>query len=367
MGVQDEFKEDNFMRVTRRTNTARVLAHVLAPQLNAILGRSSGTPQVEAIDGQGWSNFTLKVSFKNEPRDFILRLSEKAPTAEARLCRSVLHLEKEYAILSQLQGFSFVPKLLSGGIGSIVLDIPGKGLKEYGFMMEEMIPYKSASECRTLNDRLPYILEQLGEVCREIHKISVPGYGIDFNAAQGSFSHSTFEGFVRSKIDTIRHSPISFAMMRWLEARAEELIKIDPEPKLFHRDLLGNTGNYLVDNEHNVRSIIDWEFAGSGAAFQYEVASMVYVLARDGHSAERIERDLHAVLRGYGMSLAEYRNNYERDVETVVLMNSISAMIKFAELKKRDAVAQEPWRKVFAERAESVCARSFARDRVGVG
>ena len=94
---------------------------------------------------------------------------------------------------------------------------------------------------------------------------------------------------------------------------------------------------------------------------------MVYVLARDGYSAERIERDLQAVLRGYGMSLAEYRSNYERDVETIVLMNSISAMIKFAELKKRDAVAQEPWRKVFAERAESVCAQSFARDRVGVG
>ena len=131
MGVQDEFKEENFMRVTRRTNTARVLAHFLAPQLHAILGRSSGTPQVEAIAGQGWSNFTLKVSFKNEPRDFILRLSEKAPTAEARLCRSVPHLEKEYAILSQLQGFSFVPKLLSGGIGSIVLDIPGKGYTEY--------------------------------------------------------------------------------------------------------------------------------------------------------------------------------------------------------------------------------------------
>lgn len=367
MGVQDEFKEDNFIRVTRRTNTARVLAHFLAPPLHAILGRSSGLPRVEAIDGQGWSNFTLKVSFKNEPRDFILRLAEKAPTAEARLCRSVPHLEKEHAILSQLQGFSFVPTLIPGGIGSVVLDIPSQGLKEYGFMMEEMMPFKTASEIHTGIDAVPRILEQLAEMCREIHKISVAGYGIDFDTARGSFSCSSFEEFINSKIKTIQHSPLSPAMKRWLEIRVEELIKLSPEPKLFHRDLLGNPGNYLLDNDCVVRGIIDWEFAGSGAAFHYEIASMLYVLARDGHSAERIERDLHAVLRGYGISLAEYSSNYERDVETIVLMNSISAMIKFADLQKRGAVAQEPWRKVFAERAQVVCARSFARDRVGVG
>jgi hypothetical protein len=118
-----------------------------------------------------------------------------------------------------------------------------------------------------------------------------------------------------------------------------------------------------VDEHGDVRGVIDWEFAGAGAAFHYEMASMVYVLTRDGASSEEIERDVCAVLRGYGISREAYKTSYEREVETLVLMNSVSALIKFDVLRQRGGLEREPWRRRFAERASHLCERCFSMDR----
>ena len=186
---------------------------------------------------------------------------------------------------------------------------------------------------------------------------------MDFDESSQSFAHSPFADFIESNINRLETSPIDASMKRWLSARLSELKDLDTQPYLFHRDLPGNWGNFLVDNDHMIRGIIDWEFAGSGPAFHYELASLLYVLHRNGHAPEAITRDLQAVLRGYGMSLATYKNDHERHVETIVLMNSISALIKFSELQRCGSVSREPWRQRFAERATLLCSSCYSRDR----
>jgi aminoglycoside phosphotransferase (APT) family kinase protein len=239
------------------------------------------------------------------------------------------------------------------------IELPGRGERLFAFMVEEKMPFQTAREKgKQLN--IARALEQLGDLSRQIHSVPCQGYGLDFDSVRDAFAYSSFSSFMDAKMQSIDRSPISQLMKNWLMARANELRAIAVEPTLFHRDLLANPGNYLVDDEGNVRGIIDWEFAGSGAAFHFEIASMLYVLERDGYSQERIDHDLSAILRGYQMSLATYRAFYERDIETIVLMNSISAMLKFAEVQKNGTAAQEPWRKLFAERAEYRLAKAAA-------
>jgi thiamine kinase-like enzyme len=126
---------------------------------------------------------------------------------------------------------------------------------------------------------------------------------------------------------------------------------------------LGNWGNFLLDSTGSVRGIIDWEYAGSGPAFHFEIAALLYVLSRDGHSQERINHDLSAVLRGYGISYKTYLASYDRDVQTIVLLNSVSAILKFQEVQEKGTSASEPWRERFADRAQALCSTQYSSDR----
>jgi aminoglycoside phosphotransferase (APT) family kinase protein len=211
------------------------------------------------------------------------------------------------------------------------------------------------------------MLERLAGLARIIHSTPTTGFGVDFDETSQSFAHTSLAGFIESNIRRLEISPIDSSMKRWLSVRMAELADLNAEPHLFHRDLLGNWGNFLVDSDQMIRGIIDWEFAGSGPALHYELASLLYVLQRDGHPPEAIRRDLEAVLRGYGMPLATYKNEHERYVETIVLMNSISALIKFSELQRCGSASREPWRQRFAERATALCSSCYSRDRrVGI-
>ena len=82
----------------------------------------------------------------------------------------------------------------------------------------------------------------------------------------------------------IDRAPISSLIKRWLASRTETLLVLEGHSELFHQDLLANHGNVLVDERGIVRGIIDWEFAGSGPALHFELASLIYALQRDGHS-----------------------------------------------------------------------------------
>lgn len=372
MGIEVEFAEDNFVRSTKRANQARVVARSLAPQLQGLFpDLFSKAPHVEAIAEQGWCNLVLFLSdagsaggLQTKP-EYVLRLAARSALSAAQSSRSMPHLEKERYVLNQLKSYDFVPRVVGNATGICTVHIPGHGEVEYGYLLQTALPFKPASTVKASLDRNRY-LWQLGEIMRAMQVPLVNGFGTEFDPVKGGFAAQSFAASLASSMQTIEEAPIAPSMKRWLESRLAGLIALDPQPRLYHKDLLGNLGNFLVDQKGDVCGVVDWEFAGSGLAFHSELASFIYVLIRDGYTQESIQNDRNAVLGGYGITEQQYREHYERDVETIVLLHSIAALIKYDLMTKKGTVKQEPWRKVFAERADALCAKTFAQDGVRI-
>lgn len=362
MGIEREFAEENFIRSTKCVNHARILAREVAPQLQTHFPELFPVrPYVEAIHDQGWLNSTLLVGVDRFSQEYVLRLTAVAPSSTANNSQSVPHFEKERYVLEALKEFPFVPAIVDRGTGRITLNIPGRGEIRYAYMLQSRLPYSSAKAITTPAERR-HCLWQLGEMLRLVQGPVVQGYGNDFDEAKSCFKFESFADSISAHVTTVEQSPVHSSMKRWLRARVEGLLALRPESRLCHRDLLGNFGNFLVDKDGAVRGIIDWEFAGAGLALHAELASFLYVLTRDGVAPGDIELDLAAVLGGFGISMRDYRAHYERDVETLVLIHSLMALIKYDLVQKSGAVEREPWRKVFAERADALCSGCYSRD-----
>ena len=363
MGVRDEFAEQNFFRETHCVNRARKVAHVVSSTLADTFPEVfKDTPRVTALRNQGWMNLTLLVESIDGYSAYILRLTERSQKNVVD-SRSVPHFEKERYVLERLQKFDFIPRIIQPVTGTLQLSLPGEGRREYGYLLQSYLPYRPGTAREVTRNR-GYVLEQLGRHLASIHTITVEGFGTDFSERSERFSFETYEEYIAERVRLVEDGPLDSGMKRWLAARVRALMDLRPEPRLYHRDLLGNWGNFLVDGDSHVRGIIDWEFAGSGAPLHSELASMIYVLHRDGAPQEQIDHDVAAVLRGYGISHATYREHYERDTETIVLLNSVTALVKFETASRTGTLEQEPWRRVFAMRARKVCCESFAIDSV---
>jgi aminoglycoside phosphotransferase (APT) family kinase protein len=243
----------------------------------------------------------------------------------------------------------------------LLIAIPGEGEREFGYLLQSYLPFRPGSAREVTRDR-ERILEQLGAHLAAIHAIRAAGYGTEFSERLGRFSFETHAEYVAHRIHWVEESPIESRMKGWLTRRLRSFMELSSEPCVYHRDLLANWGNVLVDGDGTVQGVVDWEFAGAGAPLQNELASMIYALNRDGVRPERIEGDIAAVLRGYGLTLKEYHAHYERDTETIVLLNSVAALTKFEAIRRQGTLEQEPWRSVFAERARALCYRSFRTD-----
>lgn len=365
MGTDREFTEENFVRATKRANDARVLARALAPQLHSLFpGLFSKPPHVEAITEQGWFNLTLVVGTQRAQPEYVLRLASVSTLPSGAQSRSLPHLEKERFILEQLRHFDFTAKLVEPGTGRCTVHIPGRGMVEYAFMLQTRLPLANAKQRLSTLVRSRY-LWQLGEITRAVQQIPMRGFGTEFDEKERSFACKTHQEMIRAYVRTIEESPIDFSMKKWLAARIETLLALSPEPRLSHRDLLGNLGNALVDDSGTVKGVIDWEFASSGLALHAELASFLFVLYRDGVCPEQIKMDRSAFLSGYGISEKDYQEHYERDVESIVMIHSLMALIKFDVLVKKGGLEREPWREVFAKRAGKLCADCYSKDATG--
>jgi aminoglycoside phosphotransferase (APT) family kinase protein len=363
MSVETEFQEENFLRATKRSNQARIVAHTISAQLKDLIPAfKSGVTSVRAFGEQGWMNLTFLVEVAEPPAHYILRLAARGPNKQHTRSRSIPSYEKERLILECLEDSPFTPKVHADCTGVFAISIPGSGTVEFAYLIESYLPLASAKQLAESEQR-GRILEQLGFIMRDIHRTPMQGFGLDIDESTQSFVHPTFESFMAHKLAAIERSPIASSMKDWLTSRVAAFVETNPSPCLFHRDLLGNWGNFLLDSTGSVRGIIDWEYAGSGPAFHFEIAALLYVLSRDGHSQERINHDLSAVLRGYGISYKTYLASYDRDVQTIVLLNSVSAILKFQEVQEKGTSASEPWRERFADRAQALCSTQYSSDR----
>jgi aminoglycoside phosphotransferase (APT) family kinase protein len=362
MAPNNDFKEQHFMQATRRANRARALAHVIGPRLRDLIpGAFSSAPKVIGLVNQGWMNFTLLVEVSDENKAYILRLSaiDKSLSRPADISPS---LAKESYVLHRLERLNVAPRLGTPPIGLVTISMPGEGECDFSFLLQEYLPFRSGSAREVVRDRA-YALRQLGEYLKIIHVTKVDGFGLDFSLASNRFVYDRFSDYIESRATGVSESNLDSNLKDWLLARLISLASLKTEPLLFHRDVLANWGNFLIDGDSRVQAIIDWEFAGSGAPLQHELASMIYAQGRDGVVREQTDRDLASVLSGYGVTLEEYRDVYERDTETLVLLSSVEALHKFDRLRRQEgALDREPWRRVFAERARESCRLAFQLD-----
>lgn len=354
MGAADEFVEDNFIRATRHLTRARILASRLGPILHQRYPHLfSSCPTVTAVRHQGWTNFTMSVRGGEGEQHYILRLRARTSPQELS-SRSVPQFEKERYVLERLQGVSLVPHIPSEGSGSLVIDISKNDRSEFGYILQSELPHVAAERDIGREDRAR-CFRQLGEALRVVHSVTVEGFGTEFDEARGAFALERWSEVIARRVVEIEKSGIDVNLKRLAVARLRELETLDTRPTLFHQDLLGNWGNFLVDENRDLRGIIDWEFCGSGLAFHQETASLIYARTRDGVEPEHIVRDLHSFFEGYGITMREYQQHYEHDVETLVLLHAITALQKFITLRKNGGLEGEPWRATFAERARLLC------------
>jgi aminoglycoside phosphotransferase (APT) family kinase protein len=97
--------------------------------------------------------------------------------------------------------------------------------------------------------------------------------------------------------------------------------QLDFEPRLFHGDLVCNLQNLLVDAETgDITGVVDWESSGSGPATHYDLALSLRTWHRDGWPEQQIAQNFAAFLRGYGLSIDHYQQQYQYDVETLLLL-----------------------------------------------
>jgi hypothetical protein len=248
-----------------------------------------------------------------------------------------------------------VAERFEGGFGQIeVAEIDGAlGAQRFGYQIQSRLPYDIAPIVRartfqwnwetglmSVGDGFAEItadnglLTKIGRMARLIHQTPTKGYGggwysrrEDFNAATGSFDFGTWDAMVDQLVANCDHELLAnsdiLARQDWeqIELRVARLRKLDFEPHLFHGDLVCNLQNLLVDAETaDIMGVVDWESSGSGPALHYELALSLRTWHRDGWPEQQIVENLAAFLRGYGLSIDEYRQRYQFDVDTLLLL-----------------------------------------------
>jgi aminoglycoside phosphotransferase (APT) family kinase protein len=356
MAVKDEFPEDNFLRATRHANTARIIAHLLASNMQDLFSKIITTDvRISAVEQQGWCNLTFWVDTLKGAPLYVLRLCERPLHLTSR---SVPKFEKERYVLDLMKQSPLVPRVPRNGSGVIQLDIPGRGPTAFGYLFQTQLSSKACQG--EYGERARHgIFTQLGEVARQIHSVQLEGYGTEFDEQLGRFRSESYHEVLQTTVARIELSPIDRTFKHWLIARLKSLEYHDPAPTLYHQNLLANWGNVLLDSNQRISGIIDWEFAGSGLAFHNELAAFLYVHTRDGVAPERTEHDLLSILEGYGLSHSLYVSDYEQDVQTLVLLHAVTAIQKCSTLQQSGGLAKEPWRKLFAERASKLCTQAL--------
>lgn len=359
MSAAKNFPTENFIRATHHKNRTNIVAHILSHGAKTLFPHLFlNDPILTPLKTQGWINHTLKLEEHDGSKSYIIRLSPIRTNALEHTSRSTPSFEKERFILEALHRCDFTPTLPLDSSGIIEIAIPGSSSCRYGYLIEENLPFQDASAIHTTRERVS-VMQQLGAIMQTIHSVDTAGFGTEFNEDDGRFSHDTFDGFIAEKMALIDRAPISSLMKRWLASRTETLLALEGHSKLFHQDLLANHGNVLIDERGIVRGIIDWEFAGSGPALHFELASLIYALQRDGHSVERIDIDVQSFIEGYGISHDFYQRHYAHDVETLVLLHSVGALIKYQDLVATGGVQKQPWRELFAKRAVGFIHREY--------
>jgi hypothetical protein len=248
-----------------------------------------------------------------------------------------------------------VPQRYAGGFGQIeVAGIDGVGgAQTYGYQIQSRLPYDIAAIVRARTFQWNWetgvmsvgtgfaeitadngLITNIGRMARLIHQTRTRGYGggwysrrEDFNAATGSFDFATWDAMVDQLVANCDRELLAnndiLTKQDWerIQPRIVRLRELDFEPHLFHGDLVCNLQNVLVDPETGtITGVVDWESSGSGPATHFELALSLRTWHRDGWPEQQIAANFAAFLRGYRLSLDVYQQQYQYDVDTLLLL-----------------------------------------------
>jgi hypothetical protein len=263
--------------------------------------------------------------------------------------------DKEIWIHKQVYPGVPVPKRFEGGFGTFeATDIDGAtDTQTFGYQIQSRLPFDIAAIIHARTFQWDWeqgvmmvgpgfaeitaangLLTKIGHMARLIHRTPTKGYGggwysrrEDFNAATGSFDFATWDAMVDQLVKNCDHTLLLnndiLTQTDWerLQQRVAQLRKLNFQPHLFHGDLVCNLQNLLVDAETGaIAGVVDWESSGSGPATHYELALSLRTWHRDGWPEQQIAENFAAFLQGYGLSLHEYQQQYQYDVETLLLL-----------------------------------------------
>lgn len=368
MGAEVDFPTDNWFRNTRRYTFAEVIAHCLTKQIqDTALNKFTEGAAITTLSEQGWSNFSFLVHAKDSSK-WLLRMKRKPN--ECHITNWSSYHKERWCQEAQLKIVP-VPKIPRNGIGYVMLTLPSTPKPvEFAFIIQEYIDGCTANTIAELGSS-PAFFRKLGEIASQINNTKTLGYGESFEAHSNTFKETLLANFFEREYVELEHS-----IRTWFQHRPELFLCIKQrilslgqyshESHLAHRDFLSNWGNVIVNSDKEIIGVIDWEFAFSGPAFYLEMASLVFTMVRDGATVSEREKKINWILEGYGISKRNYNKLYRDAINNFALWHALRTIQKYVELQKQGLLVNEPWRKLFAERATRFVYGAFgakSRDR----
>ncbi|MCB0354201.1 MAG: aminoglycoside phosphotransferase family protein [Bdellovibrionales bacterium] len=356
--LSEEIQFAHWLRQTKKNTWAKVLAFLSRDALPTLYPEIFPIPpEVTAASSQGWTNLCLFI-VREDKKAFVLR---GRPLGEGEDFRSVAY-NKEAFILKTLRGKVPVAEVPEQPVTQGTLEgAPFGSGKQFVFMLQERLDGVPASELNLPFKEREWLLIQLGQTARAIHSINVDSFGPNFcvpkpgtiRERQGDFYNSVL---ALMRIDwLVSRGALDAVTAGFVRDRVELLKRAALKTDLYHNDFAYNWSNVLIDpSTRRLTGIIDWEFAGVGAAIYQEFSSLVYPAVRDGVSFRKASRALSHFLVGYGMSQEEFEVGHRFHFDTYLLIQAVQALRKYEELRESNQSSCEPWRRLFAVRARNL-------------
>ncbi len=200
----------------------------------------------------------------------------------------------------------------------------------YEYLVQEYLPFMPP-RVTSMRQRLR-LFSRISEWTARINRVQVTGYGDRVDGTGSRFADTSWHEFIDSQREKARLSELQRAglltrpISETIDATLRGLAQIATKSCLYHGDLLGNWANVLVNDRDQVQGILDWEYAGAGAATVFEIASVLYCFVRDGVAECDRAHYLSAILDGYGISQETYNVEYRPLVNATLLLHACKAL-----------------------------------------
>jgi fructosamine-3-kinase len=240
----------------------------------------------------------------------------------------------------------------------------------YEYLVQEYLPFLPPHVV-SMRQRLR-LFTRISEWAAQINRVKVIGYGDRVDDTGSRFTDTSWRDFIdiqreKARLNDLRRAGLlTGPVSETIDAALRGLGQIATDSHLYHGDLLGNWANVLVNDRDQVQGILDWEYAGAGAATVFEIASVLYCFVRDGVPNGDCNQYLSAILDGYGISAGTYNVEYRPLVNATLLLHACKALNRIFPSRMECAEAhQRRIRLQFAKRArvlvEGLCRRDARR------